>query len=55
MQVCFQCNGIKYVIENNNQSIQTYLGSNVFTAPTQNTPAVCNVCLGTGINTQAGS
>lgn len=55
MTVCFQCQGIKYTLPNN-VSIQTYIGSNVFTAPKQG-PAVnlCTVCLGTGINTGAGT
>jgi hypothetical protein len=55
MTVCYNCQGIKYTVPNN-VSIQTYAGSMVFTAPKQG-PAIvtCPICLGTGINTQAGS
>jgi hypothetical protein len=42
MNVCFQCHGSGYTILDK-LSIETYKGSNVFTAPTQNTPAQCNV------------
>ena len=54
MRVCVQCNGEKYVVANN-RSIQTYLGSNTFTAPTQTPAVACNYCNGTGIDTGAGS
>ena len=54
MHVCIQCNGKGYTVLNN-LSVETYLGSNVFTAPTQNKPSTCNYCLGTGIDNGAGS
>ena len=54
MMVCPQCQGIKYTIKGND-TIQTYLGSNVFTAPKQDLPYLCNYCLGVGYFTGAGS
>jgi hypothetical protein len=54
MRVCPQCNGKQYVIENN-QSVQTYLGSNVFTTPTQHVAKACNYCNSTGTDMGAGT
>ena len=54
MRVCPQCQGFNHVIENN-QSLQTYLGSNVFTDSKQHLPKACNYCNSTGIDTGAGS
>jgi len=54
MTICPQCNGGKYQ-KNGVQNIETYRGSNTFTAPTQSAATTCPTCLGTGIFTGSGS
>jgi len=55
MTLCPQCNGGKYQKELVND-IETYLGSSVFTAPTNGRAVtVCPTCLGNGYFTGAGS
>jgi len=47
MIVCPQCNGIKYTVAGYADETNAP-NSTTFTAPTQQLPYVCNVCLGNG-------